>query len=228
MPLTSLMLLVICRRDGFAVPSNKFKARVRHAFVKTANFTLALASSCSSMASTACGLNNLQASVTKSMWGLSNSLGHVKPCIWHMTLDSLYTKRHYNTYYTIEAITRAPHPHFPTGENPKKNPKKGAEASTASVEPGHYDRPCTGLAMVVGRNKEMPRAAGIGTANNGHRICHFRGIRCRHAHGKEGKQKKQKSFKPFLNSILHNWNRLGQHGSNTVAITSSKTDSRQW
>lgn len=65
LPLTSLMLLVICRSDGFAVPSNKFKARVRHALVKTANFTLALASSCSSMASTACGLNNLQASVTK-------------------------------------------------------------------------------------------------------------------------------------------------------------------
>lgn len=58
-----------------------------------------------------------------------------------MALNSLYTKRYYNTYYTIEAITRAPHPHFPTAENPKNNSKKGAEASTASVEPGHYDLP---------------------------------------------------------------------------------------
>lgn len=124
------MLLVISRSDGFAVPSSKFKARVRHALVKTANFTLALASSCSSMASTACGLNNLQASVTKSMQGLSNALGHVKPYTRHMWLDSLYTKGYSNTYYTIEAMTRAPHPHFPTA----KNPQKGCRAQHSFCE----------------------------------------------------------------------------------------------
>lgn len=55
-----------------------------------------------------------------------------------MWLDSLYTKGYSDTYYTIEAMTRDPHPHFPTAENPKYDPKKGAEPSTASVKPGRW------------------------------------------------------------------------------------------